>query len=557
MITPATPVHDSPPVAGEPASPPLASKLAAQPLASKLAFVDVETTGSSPARGRVTEVGIVTVQWPHPYAGPPRVVHWASLINPGVPIPPEIQFLTGIDQSMLADQPEFAAVADTIEHHLQDAVFVAHHARFDYGFIKAEMARAGRLFQARTLCTVRLSRALTDHAESHSLDAVILRNGLRCIERHRALGDAEVLWQFVQSLVNEHGAEPVFATARRLISRPNLPAHLNIASVEALPAGPGIYFFHGLNEHPLYIGKSINIRQRIASHFCTDYQSERGLRLASETRRLSWQETAGEFSALLAEIQAIERYQPAHNRALRSHQQAWFVGFGEQSVQPQFIRLESLQPEQLHNGMLNGLLGPFASRSAARQRLIAHGREFGWCLATLGLEKAEPGAPCFARQLQRCAGACIGEQTHQALLERIHADLLPHNVPDWPDARLLLIEQDTERELMSWHCFEQWHWLQSGSEQASLTEWLTRTEPTTQDRAVRFNRHVQALLLKTLRGRKRTPLNLWTQLPSRAPESLPLTPEFDDEQHWVHRKKGTALISWCWLARPVRNQPPE
>ncbi len=530
---------------------------AAEPLATKLAFVDIETTGSSPDRGRITEVGIVTVRWPHPQAGPPQVTHWSSLVDPRMPIPPEIRFLTGINESMLKGQPEFTALADTIIRLLEGAVFIAHHARFDYAFIKAEMARAGRRFQARTLCTVRLSRALSGSSDSHSLDAIILRHRLRCLERHRALGDAEVLWQFLQTLVSTHGSQKVFGAARRLISRPNLPAHLNIESIESVPAGPGIYFFHGLNKHPLYIGKSINIRQRIAAHFCTDYQSERGIRLSSETRRLSWQETAGEFSALLAEIHAIERFKPAHNRALRRQQQAWFVSFDDDTGRPGFRSLDVLAPQAFQGGLPNRLLGPFASRSAARQRLIALGREYQWCLASLGLEKAEPGAPCFARQLGRCAGACVGEQTPAQLLETVRRDLIPLWVPDWPDARLILTEHDIGRQLMSWHCFDQWHWLQSGDTPSSLTHWLGQSDPADQYRDASFNRHVYALLLKTLQGRRSGAPDLHYQLSQCGTGRPDLLPDFEDDDRWIHRRKGAVKISWCWLARPVRNQPPE
>lgn len=508
------------------------------PLATKLAFVDVETTGSAPDRARITEVAIVTVNWPHPLAGPPQVEHWSSLVNPGVAIAPEIRFLTGIDQTMLIDAPAFAEIAPAILSRLQGGVFVAHHARFDYGFIKAEMARAGYEMQSRTLCTVRLSRALHPDQSSHTLDAVILRHGLRCLERHRAMGDAQVLWQLLQRLVIDHGAATVFNAARRLISRPNLPAHLNIKSVEALPAAPGIYFFHGLNEHPLYIGKSVNIRQRIASHFCTDYQSERGLRLASETHRLTWQETPGEFTALLAEIQAIERHQPAHNRALRSQQQAWFIDFDDHSPAPIFKHLTELSSEGI-----SGLTGPFASRSAARQRLITLARNAGWCLTSMGLERTTPNAPCFARQLGRCAGACIGEQSTTELLAVIRADLKPYLTPAWPPARLLVLEQNPQRELLSWHLFEQWHWLQSGDSLTALDASLA--EPPT----ARFDRNIYALLLATLRGRRQSPPVLV------APPEPPSHPDYENPDGWTHGSKKYGQLSWCWLAPALQADP--
>ena len=537
-----------------------ALQTALQPLAPTLAFVDVETTGAAPDRARITEIAIVTVRWPAPTAGPPLVEHWSHLINPEQAIPPEIRFLTGIDQSMVAEAPCFADLAPEIEQRLSGALFVAHHARFDYGFIKAEMARAGRQYQAKTLCTVRLSRAMSPTADSHTLDAIVLRHRLRCLQRHRALGDAEVLWQFIQQLVSEHGVSAVFERARALVSRPNLPSHLHIASLDSVPAAPGIYFFHGLNEHPLYIGKSLNIRQRIASHFCTDYQSERGLRLSSETRRLSWQETAGEFSALLAEIQAIEQFRPAHNRALRNRQQNWFVGFTPDSPLPVFYRITEMPinsapgPQAKSPG---GLLGAFSSRAAARTRLIYLAREFGWCLASMGLEKAHPGSACFARQLGRCAGACVGEQSGEALAQQIEADLQGSRLPCWPAARLLLVEHDELRERSCWHLFDHWWWLASSESPEDLQAYQysqndaissSVEEPANPPTMPQLNRHVLSLLLKTLFGRKGLPDQI------RTPSHLPYLPDFEDGDLWAHAarrstKQGTQL-KWCWLARP-------
>ncbi|MFN7887213.1 MAG: PolC-type DNA polymerase III, partial [Betaproteobacteria bacterium] len=157
--------------------------------APRLAFVDVETTGTSPSRERVTEVGVVLVEAD---GAERRVAEWSSLVNPGVPIPPEIQWLTGITNEMVRAAPRFADIAADLAARLHEAVFVAHNARFDYGFLRAEFARVGIDFRARTLCTVRLSRALYPERGPHSLDAIVARLGLDAAGRHRALGDARM-----------------------------------------------------------------------------------------------------------------------------------------------------------------------------------------------------------------------------------------------------------------------------------------------------------------------------------------------------------------------------
>ena len=162
--------------------------------APTLAFVDLETTGTTAATDAITEIGIVRIECDPDGVAAPRVTEWSTLVNPGVPIPPEIQALTGITNAMVRDAPPFARVADEVAARTADALFVAHNARFDYGFLKHAFARQQRAFSARVLCTVRLSRRLFPDEPRHNLDSVIARHGLAIDGRHRALGDARVLW---------------------------------------------------------------------------------------------------------------------------------------------------------------------------------------------------------------------------------------------------------------------------------------------------------------------------------------------------------------------------
>ncbi|NBX58716.1 MAG: DNA polymerase III subunit epsilon, partial [Gammaproteobacteria bacterium] len=89
---------------------------------------------------------------------------WSALINPGTRIPPSIERLTGITQDMVQEAPRFEDLAEEIEARLAHRRFVAHNVRFDYGFVRAEMRRAGRRFSAPLTCTVRLSRELYPEA---------------------------------------------------------------------------------------------------------------------------------------------------------------------------------------------------------------------------------------------------------------------------------------------------------------------------------------------------------------------------------------------------------
>src|SRR5207237_9224381 len=96
-------------------------------------------------------------------------------VNPEATIPAAIHVLTGITNDMVAGAPRFAALAEELFERLGGRVFVAHNARFDYGFLRHEFERTGRKFLARTLCTVRLSRRLYPEHSRPNLDSLIQR----------------------------------------------------------------------------------------------------------------------------------------------------------------------------------------------------------------------------------------------------------------------------------------------------------------------------------------------------------------------------------------------
>src|SRR6478752_2611715 len=183
-------------------------------LDAPLAIVDLETTGTDPASDRVTEIAVLEIQ------GFEVTSEWSTLVNPGSTIPSPIQALTGITNEMVAAAPRFAELAGALHERLAGRVFVAHNARFDYGFLRREFDRAGIRFTAKTLCTVRLSRRLYPAEPHHNLDSVIARHGIECRQRHRAMGDADALWQFLKIAEREHGDEVVAVAARQIARQP-------------------------------------------------------------------------------------------------------------------------------------------------------------------------------------------------------------------------------------------------------------------------------------------------------------------------------------------------
>jgi len=144
---------------------------------------------------------------------------------------------------------------------------------------------------------------------------MIERHGISCRARHRALGDAEALWQFLQLAAREHGEEILAVAARQVARQPALPPYIDRAAVDAIPEAPGVYLFYGEAAPPLYIGESRSMRSRVLQHLCSPAAWTR------RVRRIEWQRTAGELGALLREASLVRELDPVFNRQLRRPRQ--------------------------------------------------------------------------------------------------------------------------------------------------------------------------------------------------------------------------------------------
>ena len=446
--------------------------------APAIAFVDLETTGTTPTGDRVTEIGIVRIQ------DGELVEEWSSLVNPECTIPEDIQVLTGITNAMVRDAPTFAQLAREVRERLDDHLFVAHNARFDYGFIKNEFRRLEMGFTADVLCTVRLSRRLYPEAVGHSLDAIIARHGLEeavagdaqsRTGRHSALGDARVLWRFVQRVYREKEVPDIVAAVRRLLKIPSLPPQLPPEALEGLPEGPGVYRFYGVNDLPLYIGKSINLRDRVRSHFSSDHRSANDIRLSGEIQRIEVDETAGELGALLREARLVKELLPLHNYKLRRKLNACFIRLPALAATPEILLNKDIDWSARGAGA-ESLIGPVAAKLNVRKLLEELAGVEGFCWRQLGWEKR--GGPCFARQVKKCRGACIGEESTAQHNLRLATALAPWRVADWPwRGRIMVRERHPDGKFEEAHLFDRWCHLgtaRSEDELADLVE--TRAE---------------------------------------------------------------------------------
>jgi len=449
-----------------------------------LVFVDLETTGATATADRITEIGIVEVT----VSG---VTEWSTLVNPETRISEFVERLTGISNRMVADAPTFGAIAEEVLARLQGRLFVAHNVRFDYGFLKNEFKRAGYDFRATVLCTVKLSRRFSPMHPRHNLDALIERHGLSVSDRHRALGDARLIWQLWQKLEATHGSEALQAMVTELTARPSLPLHLDANLLDDLPEGHGVYLFYAENDLPLYIGKSKTLRKRVLAHFAADHSSTKEMILSQQIRRVEWIETEGELGALLKEAELIKKLQPTHNQRLHKNEElcSWRLAgtpAGDGLLKPLLALAQDSPPDRGES-----LYGLFKSPRDAKRALKAITEEHSLCEAVLGLEKVAAGKPCFAYQLHKCKGACVGAETaaqhNLRLLTALHALALK----PWPYAGPVGVKEGEQM-----HVIERWRYLGTALTEADLAELIATPPPA-------FDADTYKLLVKHI-GKKTT-----------------------------------------------------
>lgn len=423
-------------------------------------FVDIETTGGNATRDRITELAIITMK------NGELVSEWSSLINPQNFIPASIQSLTGIRNEMVIDQPTFEEIKNDIYDRLHGNVFIAHNARFDYGFIKNEFSRCGVTFRTPVLCTVKLSRRLFPQHKRHNLDSIMQRHNLRCSARHRAMGDARVLYEFMQVLYNTLQSKHVDEVIHDLLKRPSLPKEIDENDIDILPEGPGVYIFNDQKGVPLYIGKSKSIRERVLSHFASDYRSSKEMNIVQNIASISHIETAGELGALLKESRMIKSQLPIYNRRLRKHDSLYTIQWDalDEKSKPTIINDDGLRAEEIQNHF-----GLFKSRKAAKDSLTRLAKEHQLCAKHLALEKGT--GPCFAYQLKQCRGTCVGKESLLQHKIRLLQALQPLKNKTWPfNGRIGIKEKSAHSKWTDIHLFENWCYLGTANDEEKLQQ---------------------------------------------------------------------------------------
>ncbi len=397
------------------------------------AVVDLETTGSKPAKQRVIEVAIYI------HNGKRVIEHFSSLVNPHRYIPPFIQAFTGITNAMVADAPDFDELKDTIAQLTEGRIFVAHNVRFDYAFLRHEFKRCGFSFHRQQLCTVRLSRSFYPGQPSYSLGKLCNNIGLPIHSRHRAEGDAAATVQLLERILKQGPDSVIQQHIQDEVKGIRLPPHFTWEKLNALPEDHGLYYLMNAKNQVIYIGKSKNIRQRVLSHFSRDLRSSRAQNLKNAIHDIQTELTGNELVASLWESRAIKTYMPDFNRAQRrkNYRYCLFENLGSDGVRTLEVRLLNQEQKPLKQ---------FQRRSSAEAYLVELAIQHGLCLKDANLQKnpfgcqlASDESPCIVG----CPKMAISESAYE---ERFDAAL---SIFQYPFANFLIVSKGRHPEELS------------------------------------------------------------------------------------------------------------
>ena len=370
------------------------------------AIIDIETTGGRANRDKITEIAIIL------HDGVDILDSYETLINPECSIPYGITQLTGINQAMVEDAPKFYEVAKDIVEMTENCVFVAHNVRFDYGFIREEFKRLGYSYSRKQLCTVRLSRKAIPGLTSYGLDNLIRYMGIEVKDRHRAMGDtlatAELFRRIMAKQLNKQEA---YNMVNLGIKESKLPKNMSIEYIHELPEECGVYYMHDKDGRVVYVGKSIDIKKRIASHFAE--QTAKAARMQELVHEITYELTGSELVALLLESHEIKRLRPQINRAQRTRRFPWAIHYyynDDGFICFDTIKITAKDRSKYH------LLAEFPKPRIAKGHLEAALEKYELCARFCNLQKGN--SACFNYHIHKCKGACAEKESTTDYNER-------------------------------------------------------------------------------------------------------------------------------------------
>ena len=387
------------------------------------AILDIETTGGKYDEEGITEIAI------YRFDGHKITDQFCSLVNPERRIQPFVSNLTGINNEMLRNAPKFYEVAKRIIEITEDCIVVAHNAQFDNRILTTEFERLGFSFEKDMLCTVELSKKLIPGLPSYSLGKLVRNLGIPLSDRHRAQGDAKATTRLFKILLEKDlSKEIIQKTVKKDPKRQLEPKLLDI--IESAPTNTGVYYMHRSDGSIIYVGKSKNIKKRLIQHFTSDSRKSKKIQL--EIFSVTYEETGNDLIAQLKESEEIKRLKPLFNYALkRTLFQYQLSSYEDKNG---YLNLKIDKADARKRTLIT-----FTNYNQAKAQLFRITEEFQLCQKLTGLYKSD--SSCFQYSINKCNGACIGEEDPDSYNNRIQLLIDKHS---YINQSMLIIDKGRE-----------------------------------------------------------------------------------------------------------------
>ncbi len=381
--------------------------------------LDLETTGGG-AECSITEVGAVKVQ------GGRVLGEFQTLVRPPSRIPAMIQLLTGITDQMVATAPSLDGVLPALDEFMAGTVLVAHNARFDVGFLKRGYESVGiRWRSPHVVDTVALARQLLlrDEVRNCKLATLAAHFHASTEPNHRALSDARATVDVLHGLLERAGSLGVHTLEDLcdVMLRVSPERRAKRVWASEVPEAPGVYWFvhdgkdadHRPRSEVLYVGKSVNLRRRVASYFTAAEQRSRIEEMVRVATRVEHEVCATDLEAEVRELRMIASHSPRYNRRSRRQQAVAWLKLTREAF-PRVAVARAVSDDGCD------YWGPFSSARAARAAAEVVGEAFGLRGCTVRLSPHRPITACAAGQMGRCVAPCElgdGVPAYAALVE--------------------------------------------------------------------------------------------------------------------------------------------
>ena len=369
----------------------------------KYAIIDVETTGMGVQGNRITEIAILV------HDGSKVLERFQTLVNPQSSIPYSISRLTGIYDHMVENAPKFFEIAKKVVEITEDCIFVAHNVNFDYNVIRKEFQELGFTYSRKKLCTIRLARKLIPGLPSYSLGKICAQMGIEIQDRHRAMGDAEATVVLFEKLMLLDHDDTVFDSFLKPRSReatlpPKLPRHV----FENLPEKTGVYYFRNKEDDIIYVGKALNIKKRVLSHFYD--RKNREITMCQQTSNITCEITGSELVALLLESSEIKKHYPIFNRAQRRSNEGYGVFSYTDRSGVMHLAWDKLR-------QISNPLAKFYNTTECRLFVESICEQFELCPKYCHLQTNV--SSCFHYQIKICKGICRNKEEPESYNRRV------------------------------------------------------------------------------------------------------------------------------------------